>query len=78
MSNITLSIDDKIIKKVRKTALEKNTTLTAIVRDFLKGVAASEEQEKKSAAYNLTRTFAVHSRDMGEHCWTRDDLHERN
>ena len=40
MSNITLSVDDEIIKKIRKIAIGKNTTLTAMVRDYLTSVAA--------------------------------------
>ena len=39
MSNITLTVDDEIIKKVRKVAIDKNTTLTQMVRDFLISVA---------------------------------------
>ena|GEM_PF-5218286 len=39
MSNITLSVDDEVIRKVRKIAVNKNTTLTQIVRDFLTSVA---------------------------------------
>ena len=31
--NITLSIDEEIVKKVRKIAVDKDTTLTAMVRD---------------------------------------------
>jgi hypothetical protein len=31
MSNITLSVDDEVIRKVRKIAIDKNTTLTQMV-----------------------------------------------
>ena len=78
MSNITLSIDDNTIKKVRKIAIEKNTTLTAMVRDFLNGLAAQEKQELENTIHNLTMTFDAYSRDMGKHYWTRDELHERH
>ena len=37
MPNITLSVDEEIIKKVRKIAVDKNTTLTEMVREFLNG-----------------------------------------
>ena len=49
VSNITLSVDDDIIKKVRKIAIDKNTTLTAMVRDYLTSVAARDTQEKNEA-----------------------------
>jgi len=49
MPNITFSLDVETIKKVRKIALEKDTTLTALVRDFLSSVAKRDEQKKKTA-----------------------------
>jgi hypothetical protein len=32
--NITLSLDDKLVKDVRKIAVERDTTLTGLVRDY--------------------------------------------
>ena len=37
--NITLSLDDDLVKKVRKIAVERDTTLTGMVRDYLEGLA---------------------------------------
>ena len=39
--NITLSIDKETVKKVRKIAIDRDTTLTAMVRGFLHSVADS-------------------------------------
>ncbi|MBW2000386.1 MAG: hypothetical protein JRJ29_20810 [Deltaproteobacteria bacterium] len=77
MSNITLSIDDEIIKKVRKIAIDKNTTLTAMVRDFLTTVANRDTREKKEAVRKLRASFKTMSRDMGRRKWTREALYER-
>ena len=33
--HITLSIDRDVVRKVRKIAIDKDTTLTAMVRDYL-------------------------------------------
>ena len=43
MSNITITLDDEIIKKVKKNAVEKNTTLTGLVRDCLTKIAKRED-----------------------------------
>ena len=47
--NITLSVDDEIVKKVCKIAIDKTTTLTAMVRGYLTSVAngdvASREEQ---------------------------------
>lgn len=77
MPNITLSVDDDIIKKVRKIAIEKNTTLTAMVRDYLTSVATRNAQEKNEAIKKLRKSFKTISRDMGRRKWTREALHER-
>jgi predicted transcriptional regulator len=77
MPNITLSLDDEIIKKVRKIAIEKDTTLTALVRDFLTSVAKRDEQKKKAALKKLKTSFKTLSRDMGARKWTRESLYER-
>lgn len=37
--NITLSVDDKPVKEVRKIALERDTTLTGLVRAHLEELA---------------------------------------
>lgn len=77
MPNITLSVDEEIIKKVRKIAIEKNTTLTAMVRDYLSSVAIRDAQEKNEAIVKLRKSFKTISRDMGRRKWIREALYER-
>ena len=77
MPNITFSLDEETIKKVRKIALEKDTTLTALVRDFLSSVAKRDEQKKKTALKKFKASFRTLSRDMGPRKWTRESLYER-
>lgn len=77
MPNITFSLDEETIKKVRKIALEKDTTLTALVRDFLYSVAKRDEQKKKTALKKFKGSFEILSRDMGSRKWTRESLYER-
>ena len=77
MSNITLSVDDKVVKKVRKIAVDKNTTMTAMVRDFLTSVAERDEANKQRSIRRLKQSFRKLSRDMGKRTWTREDLHAR-
>lgn len=77
MPNITLSLDEETIKKVRKIAIEKDTTLTAMVRDYLFSVAQWDNQKKKSVQKKLKASFKTLSRDMGSREWTRESLYER-
>ena len=52
---ITLRIDEEVMKKVRKIAMEKNTTLTAMVRDYLTSIASSDAAAPKRTRKNLWR-----------------------
>ncbi|MBT5705923.1 MAG: CopG family transcriptional regulator [Verrucomicrobia bacterium] len=77
MKNITLSINPDTVKKVRKIALERDTSLAAMVRDFLEQVAATEDTRGDLAIQDLERSFHKLSRRVGKQDWSRDDLHER-
>ena len=75
--NITLRIDDEIAKKVRKIAINKNTTLTAMVRDYLTSIASRDSATRKADANKFLETFKKVSRDMGPQTWSREDLYDR-
>ena len=75
--NITLSVDDEVVKRVRKIAIDQDTTLTAMVREYLQSVARRGEAETAKGVERLDRTFERHSRHMGPRTWTREELHER-
>ena len=77
--NVTLAINDELVKKVRKIAADRDTTLTAMVRDYLltmanEDAASGRKQLEREA---LERTFREIKIRMGERSWTRQDLYER-
>ena len=77
--NVTLSISDDLVKKVRKIAVDRDTTLTAMVRDYLQTVvsedaAAGRNRREREA---LEKTFREIQFLMGERNWSREDLYER-
>ena len=77
MPNITLSVDDEVVRKVIKNAIDKNTTLTAIVRDHLKSIADLDEISKDLAINRLRESFTRYGRNMGQRRWKREDLYDR-
>ena len=76
MGNITLAVDEEVVKKVRRIALEKDTTLTALIRDYLKQMADSVDARQLQDSETLRKTFGNLSRPMGKRDWKRDDLYE--
>lgn len=77
MPNITLRVDAETIKKVRKIAIDKDTTLTAMIRSYLEDVARRDSQKKEEALGLLEDSFERHSRDRGPRRWRREDLYDR-
>ena len=77
--NITLSLDDKLVKEVRKIAVERDTTLTALVRDYLERLASENATSgrKRREREALERSFAQLRIRVGKRNWEREDLHER-
>lgn len=78
--NVTLSLEDELVKKVRKIAVERDTTLTGMVRSFLEtvateGAAAGRQRREREA---LERSFDRFQFKVGKRTWNRADLHERS
>jgi hypothetical protein len=77
MPNITLNVDQEVIRKVRKIALDRNTTLTAMVRSYLQSVAERDVLERERIIARLESGFQRFGRDMGRRTWTREELYDR-
>ena len=77
--NITLSIEDKLVKEVRKIAPERDTTLTQLVREHLETLAGDDDasERKRREGEALENSFAQLQLSVGERNWKREDLHEQ-
>lgn len=77
MSNITISVEDDILIKVRKLAIEQHTTLTAMVREILHQFASREDLRREEIITQLRDSFETSNAYIGEKTWQREDLHAR-
>lgn len=75
--NVTMAIDEELLKKARKIAVERNTTFTELIRNYLNGLVAQEESVKREVAAELEQLFDGSSARVGGKTWSRGDLHER-
>jgi hypothetical protein len=75
-TNLTLSIDENVLRQARKIALDRNTSVNEIVRDHLTELvkASIDPQERLR---RLDELLANRKFELGPITWTRDDLHER-
>jgi len=76
MKNITLSVDDAVLAKVRRYAAERSTTVNALVRAELERIATNEDRAKQ-AMRELRAMSDKSSATTGPIAWTRENLHER-
>ena len=78
--NITLSIEDKLVKEARKIAVEQDTTLAGLVRGYLQQLVAesSVSGRKRREREALERSFRQFRFKIGERRWKREDLHVRS
>lgn len=76
MKNINLSIDEDVIRAVRRHAAERGSTLDAIVREFLTELANREDRVRK-ARQRIVELSNRSTARIGSRVWTREELHQR-
>ena len=76
MKNITLSVDENTLATVRRHAVERNSTVNGLVREYLTRIAAHEDRAKCARA-RLRQLSKQSQGQLGKKTWTREDLHDR-
>lgn len=76
MANLTIAIDDDLLKQARIRAIEEGTSVNAVLRDYLTRYAGQRESRKKTIKH-LLGLSARSTAGRGGRRWSRDELHER-
>jgi hypothetical protein len=69
--NLTLTLDDSLLRAARKVASDRNTSFDQLVRDFLARLV------QEAALAQLDEIFRTSRIQVGTLDWTRQDLHLR-
>ena len=77
MKNITLAVEDEVLAEVRKYAAAHDTTVNALVRDYL-GRLASFESRSKKAREELLKLAEESTLDLGAWKWNCEELYDRH
>jgi plasmid stability protein len=77
MTNLTLTVDEEVLRRARIRALELGTSVNALVRDYLKQLAG-----RSTAAEGVAEFFAAtHGAGAGSgsdgRTWNREELYDR-
>jgi Family of unknown function (DUF6364) len=75
MKNVTLAIDEEVLRAARRYAANRDTTVNALVRDYLTSLVAFEEKAAK-ARERLVELSETSEGRMGSWKWKRGDAYE--
>ena len=77
MANLTITVDDRLLKQARMRALEDGTSVNALLRTYLERYAGvGETGDALSEFARLARRSAATSGPRGR-TWTREEIHDR-
>ena len=76
MANLTIAVDDDVLKRARMRAVEQGTSVNAILRQHLESYAGGNAEQ--IAAMRRFVEFAKKSKaGSGGRKWRREDLYDR-
>ena len=76
MKNITLSVDEDVLAAARRYAAEHDSTVSALVREYLTNLAAHRDCAGRVRS-RLRQLIRQSQGRLGKKTWSREDLHER-
>lgn len=74
MANLTLSLDDTLLRRAREAALRENTSVNSLVRDFLSRYV--EARSRRLEALEGFEAVAAASQSASQGPWSRESLHD--
>ncbi|MCP4665049.1 MAG: hypothetical protein GY849_01680 [Deltaproteobacteria bacterium] len=76
MANITLKIDDELLKKARQLAFVRKISVNALIKKRLEEFV-SNDLSLEASLKGLESFFQRNKARVGKKIWTRDEIHER-
>ena len=76
MANLTISVDDELLRRARVRAAELGTSVNAVLREYM-GTWAGQDDRRERAIRSLLRRSARARSGRGGRTWSRDDVHAR-
>lgn len=77
MANLTIAVDEQLLRQARMRALEDGTSVNAVLRAYLERYAGAGEADSALKGFaRLARESTATSGPRGR-TWTREELHDR-
>jgi hypothetical protein len=77
MANLTITVDDDTLKRARMRALEEDTSVNAVLREYLEEYAGRRREQIEAARRIIEASRASKSGSgPGGRKWKREDAYE--
>jgi len=76
VTNLTIAIDEDLLRRARIRALEQGTSVNALLRSYLESFTGASAARRQAVDRLLALSKSSQSARGGRR-WTRDELHER-
>jgi len=77
MANLTIVVDDDVLRRARIRAVERGTSVNAAVAEYLASYAGSSRAADAMMAFVELADAAEAGSGPGGRTWTRDELYDR-
>ncbi len=77
MTNLTITVDDEVLKRARLRALQEDTSVNALLRDTLEAYAGVKAERESAVRELLRLTKETRAGGGGARRWTREELYGR-
>lgn len=77
MKNVTVSLDDETYRRARIRAAEQDTSISALVRDYLNHLGAEETETERLKREERTLRESIQGFRAADRL-ARDDIHDRS
>lgn len=78
MANLTISVDDVLLKRARIKALEDGTSVNALLREYLEAYTGTQRTQRALIGFAELADQSEAGSGTAGRTWTRDDLHDRS
>ena len=76
MTNLTITIDEALLRRARIRALQQGESVNSIVRRYLESYAGGDRQAEAVASFLALADRVGGSSGEGGRSWSRDDLYD--
>ena len=76
VANVTLALEDALLRQARVKAVHENTSVNAVIREFLTQWVRRDD-ERAAVVERVRAALDASEYRSGGVTWSRDDLHER-